>query len=77
MLLSEVQSFGQARNKVECAHVQKYLKFAAKNTDTDSHNLVNCLLEPKLMRRMDSTEKRNGIVTNENDRVTEEVQIDL
>ena len=72
MLLSEVESFGQALNKVECAHAQKRLNFAAKSTDNELPNIVNCVLEQKHMRSMDSAEKRKSRRDDENDRVTEE-----
>ena len=72
MLLSEVQSFGQALNKVDCAHAQKRLNFDAKGTDNELPNIVNNILEPKHMRRMDSTEKRKRRYDDESDRVTEE-----
>ena len=63
MLLSEVHSFGQALNKVESTHAQKRFNFAAKSTDTELPNIVNCGLEPNHMRRMDSAEKENDVVT--------------
>ena len=72
MLLSEVQSFGQALNKVECAHAQERLNFATKSTETELPNIVNCVLEPKHKRRMDSAEKRKRRYDDESDRVTEE-----
>ena len=74
--MSDVQSFGQALNKVECAHAQKRLKFAAKSTDIELPNIVNCVLEPKHMRRMDYAEKRKRRCDDESDRVTEEDYLD-
>ena len=72
MLLSKVHSFGQALNKVECPHAQKCLNFDAESTETELSNVVNCVLEPKHLRRMDSAEKRKRCRDDESDRVTEE-----
>ena len=72
--MSDVESFGQALNKVECAQAQKRLTFAATSTGSVSFPVSVRISELCFgaKRRMDSAEKRKQNCHEESDRVTEE-----